>query len=182
MSDLDTGDETRPDGRTSSPETLRLRAATRALRLHLDELPAVFHFNGPGDQFFAELAFPFARQRYSCAESLIGAGFGGTVIGSLARSLFADGLRWMWIGAAPSECLVTLLGSMMEECNRICMILENSNASCPILPRWFAPVTEIANMTGASMEWLRAPAIPDEQTLLDQFLAKPIATRSVSPD
>jgi hypothetical protein len=88
----------------------------------------------------------------------------------------------MWIGAAPSECLVTLLGSMMEECNRICMILENSNASCPILPRWFAPVTEIANMTGASMEWLRAPAIPDEQTLLDQFLAKPIATRSVSPD
>jgi hypothetical protein len=87
MSDLDTGDETRPDGHTSSPETLRLRAATRALRLHLDKLPAAFHFNGPGDQFFTELAFPFVCQRYSCAESLIGVGFGGTVISSLARSL-----------------------------------------------------------------------------------------------
>jgi hypothetical protein len=140
----------------------------------------VFHFNGPGDQFFAELAFPFARQRYSCAESLIGAGFGGTVIGSLARSLFADGLRWMWIGAAPSERLITLLGSMMEERNRICMALENSDASCPILPRWFAPVTEVTNMTGASTAWLQAPAIPDEQKLLDQFLAKPIAPRNVS--
>jgi len=140
----------------------------------------VFHFNGPGDQFFAELAFPFARQRYSCAESLIGAGFGGTVIGSLARSLFVDGLRWMWVGAAPSERLVTLLGSMMEERNRICMTLENSGASCPILPRWFAPITEITNMTGASTAWLQAPAIPDEQNLLDQFLAKPIATRNVS--
>jgi hypothetical protein len=140
----------------------------------------VFHFNGPGDRFFAELAFPFARQRYSCAESMIGAGFGGTVIGSLARSLFADGLRWMWIGAAPSQRLVTLLGSMMEERNRICMILENSDASCPIVPRWFAPVTEIADMTGASTAWLQAPAIPDEQNLLDQFLAKPIATQNVS--
>ncbi len=69
------------------------------MRLHLDELPAVFHFGGPGDQFLAELAFPFARQRYDCPESLIGAGFGGTVLGSLARSLFVDGLRWQWIGA-----------------------------------------------------------------------------------
>jgi len=35
-------------------------------------------------------------------------------------------------------------------------------------------------MTGASTAWLQAPAIPDEKTLLDQFLAKPIATQNVA--
>lgn len=66
----------RPDGREADHTTLRLRAATRALRMHLDDLSAVFHFDGAGDQFLAESAFPFARWRYACADSLLGSGTG----------------------------------------------------------------------------------------------------------
>ncbi|TDE41654.1 hypothetical protein E1295_29375 [Nonomuraea mesophila] len=172
MRKKDTSDASRPDGRRSSTETLHLRAATRALRLHLDELPVDFHFWGPGDQFLAECAFPFARQRYDCAESMIGAGFGGTVLGSLARSLFDDGLRWLWIGDDPTNRRVALLGSMLEERNRVCMTLESNDASCPILPRWFAPLVGVTDLTGASETWLRAPAVPDQATLLDAFLSE----------
>lgn len=78
-------DLTRPDGRTPSPELIELRKATRALRLHLDELPIDFNEELTGDRFFAGLAFMSGRQRYDCAESMIGAGFGGTVLGALAR-------------------------------------------------------------------------------------------------
>ena len=83
----------RPDGRATSPETDRLRAATRALRLHLDYLPAVFHYDESAAEFFTERALPSARQRYDCAESLIGASFGGTVLGapSLAACLWVTG-------------------------------------------------------------------------------------------
>jgi hypothetical protein len=73
------------------------------LRLHLDGLPAVFHFEGAGDQFLAESVFPFARWRYGCADSLLGSGMGGTVVGALARSLFDDGLRWQWIAQDAAE-------------------------------------------------------------------------------
>lgn len=167
-----TGDETRPDGRVSSAATLALREATRLLRLHLDRLPAVFHFGGPGDQFLAESAFPFARHRYDCAESLIGAGFGGTVVGALARSLFVDGLRWQWISAAPAERRKALMGSMLDERNRIYTILDSNDASCPILARWFAPLLDVTDLTGASLSWLSAPSLPDEDELLDTFLVQ----------
>ncbi|GLX03309.1 hypothetical protein [Microbispora sp. NBRC 16548] len=170
MKDTDVSDAGRPDGRRSSRETLRLRAATRALRLHLDELPVVFHYDGAGDQFLAEAAFPFARQRYDCAESMIGAGFGGAVLGSLARSLFVDGLRWLWIGQAPKSRRICLLGSMLEERNRICLALERYDASCPILPRWFAPLVGVTDLTGSSKTWLQAPALPHETDLLNIFL------------
>ncbi len=92
-----------PDGRVTDPSLVSLRAATRALRFHLDTLPAVFHFDGPGDQFLAESAFPYARWRYACADSLLGSGMGGTVVGALARSLFDDGLLWQWIAECPAE-------------------------------------------------------------------------------
>jgi len=60
----------------------------------LDTLPIEYDLDVSSDRFLAGLAFMFARQRYDCADSLIGAGFGGTVLGSIARSLFVDGLRW----------------------------------------------------------------------------------------
>jgi hypothetical protein len=87
---VSSGDEQWPDGRAATPETVRLRRATRALRLHLDELPIDYDLDAPGDRFLARWAFMFTRQRYACADSMIGAGFGGTVIGSLARSVFVD--------------------------------------------------------------------------------------------
>ena len=97
------GDEVRPDGRAIQAETARLRLATRALRYHLDELPIDYRLDVPGDRYLAGLAFMFARQRYDCADSMIGASFGGTVLGSIARSLFVDGLRWLWIGEQPKR-------------------------------------------------------------------------------
>jgi hypothetical protein len=90
--------EMRPDGRTTTPQTRALRAATRALRDHLDTLPIDVAVEVPGDNFLAGLAFTFARQRCNCAESIIGAGFGGTVLGAMAQSLLVGGLRWLWIG------------------------------------------------------------------------------------
>ena len=93
------------------------------------------------------------------------------MIGSLARSLFVDGLRWLWIGVAPASRRIRLLGSMMEERNRICLTLERYNASCPILPRWLAPLVGITDLTGASTAWLQAPKHAHESELLDMFLA-----------
>ncbi|MEU4522976.1 hypothetical protein AB0F52_30240 [Amycolatopsis sp. NPDC024027] len=173
-------DDERPDGRASSPETRQLREATRALRLHLDYLPAVFHWGGAADLFFAELAWPFARQRYGCCDSLLGAGFGGTVLGAIARSLLIDALRWQWIGAAPRRRLPSLVGWMLEERSRICRTLEERDASCPILPRWFAPLIGVTDLTGSAPEWLHAPTVPSDDELLDLFLAEP-ATQPVDP-
>ncbi|SCE61079.1 hypothetical protein GA0115253_109028 [Streptomyces sp. Termitarium-T10T-6] len=150
-----------------------LRAATRALRFHLDTLPAVFHFDGPGDQFLAESAFPFARWRYACATSLLGSGMGGTVVGALARSLFDDGLLWQWVAQCPAERRPALLGSMLEERDRICGYLSAHDVSCPNLARWFVPLDGVTDLTGASLEALSAPSLPDAAELLDGFLASP---------
>jgi hypothetical protein len=163
------GAETRPDGRASTQETQALRRATRTLRYHLDTLPIDLPRDVPGDRFLSGLAFMFARQRYDCADSLIGAGFGGTVLGSIARSLFVDGLRWLWIGER-HERRRSLLGDLLEERNRICVLLEQTDASCPILPRWFMPLPDVADLTGQSLTWLDAPPLPGEDQLLYDFL------------
>ncbi len=168
---MSNGDEMRPDGRVPTLETRKLRVATRALRHHLDTLPIDYDLEVSGDRFLAGLAFMFARQRYDCADSMIGAGFGGTVLGSIARSLFVDGLRWLWIGEQP-ERRRSLLGDLLEERNRICVLLEETNTSCPILPRWFMPVPDVADLTGQSLTWLDAPSMPSEDELLHDFLAR----------
>lgn len=162
------GGEMRPDGRAPTPQMRTLRVATRALRYHLAALPIDYDLDASGDRFLAGLSFMFARQRYDCADSMIGAGFGGTVLGSIARSLFIDGLRWLWIGVQP-ERRRTLLGSMLEERNRICVLLEETDASCPILARWFMPVP-VMDLTGHSLAWLDAPTMPNEEELLNDFL------------
>ena len=168
---MSNGDEMRPDGRVPTLETRKLRVATRALRHHLDTLPIDYDLEVSGDRFLAGLAFMFARQRYDCADSMIGAGFGGTVLGSIARSLFVDGLRWLWIGEQP-ERRRSLLGDLLEERNRICVLLEETDTSCPILPRWFMPVPDVADLTGQSLTWLDAPSMPSEDELLHDFLAR----------
>lgn len=174
----------RPDGRTPSPSVLALRSATRALRLHLDELPIDYNNNLSGDQFLAGLAFMSARQRYDCAESMIGSGFGGTVLGALARGVFIDGLRWRWIAGDPDTRRITLLGDLLEERNHICEVLRTTNSSCGNLTRWLMPLPDVADLTGQSQTWLDAPAIPAEAALLDDFLthvtqsARPAATRA----
>jgi len=122
------GGEERPDGREVSEETVRLRVATRALRNHLDTLPIDYDLDVAPDFFLAGLAFMFARQRYDCADSMIGSGFGGTVIGSLGRSLLIDGLRWLWVANEPSRRR-SLLGDLLAERNRLCMLLDQSDAS-----------------------------------------------------
>ncbi len=169
-----------PDGREVDPALASMRAATRALRFHLDTLPAVFHFDGPADQFLAEAAFPFARWRYACADSLLGSGTGGTVVGALSRSLFDDALRWQWIAESPTERRPGLLGSMLEERDRICGFLATHEATCPNLARWFVPLDGV-NLTGSSLEALAAPSLPDTPELLDLFLASsPTRTPPVS--
>jgi len=152
-------------------ETGKLRMATRALRLHLDTLPIDYRLDVSGDRFLAGWAFMFARQRYDCAESMIGAGFGGTVLGSMARSLFVDGLRWLWIGEQP-ERRRSLLGDLLEERNRICVLLEETGASCSVLSRWLMPLPDVADLTGQSLTWLDAPSMPNDYELLDDFLAR----------
>jgi hypothetical protein len=117
------------------------------------------------------MAFMFVSQRYACADSMIGAGFGGTVLGSIARSLLVDGLRWLWISEQP-ERRYSLLGDLLEERNRICILLEETNASCPLPPRWFMPLPDVADLTGQSLTWLDAPSMPSEDELLDDFLAR----------
>lgn len=164
-------DDERPDGRKVTAETLMLRKATRALRLHLDELPIDYDLDVSGDRFLAGLAFMFAGNRYDCAESLLGAGFGGSVVGSIARSLFVDGLRWLWIAEQPDRRRA-LLGDLRDERNRLCITLERTKARCGNLPRWLMPLPDVADLTGASMTWVNAPAMPDENDLLDDFLSR----------
>lgn len=148
-----------------------LRKATRALRLHLDELPIDYDLDVSGDRFLAGLAFMFAGNRYDCAESLLGAGFGGSVVGSIARSLFVDGLRWLWIADQPDRRRA-LLGDLRDERNRLCITLERTKARCGNLPRWLMPLPDVADLAGASMTWVDAPAMPDENDLLDDFLSR----------
>ena len=171
------GTEARPDGRTPSQETLKLRVATRALRVHLDTLPVDYRLDVTPDRFLAGLAFMSARHRYDCSESMIGAGFGGTVLGSISRSLFIDGLRWLWIGEAPERRRL-LLGDLIEQRNRICIDLEKADATCPILPRWFMPLPDVADLTGQSVAWLDVQPLPSEDELLDGYLA---GTNAVAP-
>ncbi|MBT2445352.1 hypothetical protein J7E93_35795 [Streptomyces sp. ISL-36] len=140
----------------------------------------MFHFDGPGDQFLAESAFPFARWRYACADSLLGSGMGGTVVGALARSLFDDGLLWQWIAESAAERRPALLGSMLEERDRICGYLVDHEVSCPNLARWFVPLDGVTDLTGASLAALAAPSLPDTAELLDVFLASS-PTRLASP-
>ncbi|MFF2308206.1 hypothetical protein ACFVVP_37595 [Streptomyces sp. NPDC058128] len=171
-----------PDGREVTPAITSLRAATRALRLHLDTLPVVFHFGRPPDQFLAEAAFPHARWRYACADSLLGSGIGGTVVGAIARSLFDDGLLWQWIAESPSVRRPGLLGGMLEERDRICGILAAHEVSCPNLARWFVPLYGVTDLTGSSLMALAAPSLPDTAELLDLFLASfPTRASTTSP-
>jgi hypothetical protein len=160
----------RPDGRPESPELLNLRAATRELRLHLDTLPIGYNLDAPPDQFLGGLAFMLARQRYACAESMLGAGFGGTVIGSLARSLFVEGLRWLWIGEAPARRR-QILGDLLEERNRICLVFEQADVSDVSLSRWLMPIPNVADLAGQSHTWLGVEPLPAEAELLREFLA-----------
>lgn len=144
---VSTGDDTRPDGRASTPETLRLRAATRALRLHLDELPIDYSDAVPPDRFLAGMAFMFARNRYACAESMIGAGFGGTVIGgAIARSILTEGLRWLWIAKDPASRRRCILGDLLEERSRVAAVLDTDAST---MTRWLMPVPPVADLTGA---------------------------------
>lgn len=131
----------------------------------------MFHFEGPGDQFLSESAFPFARWRFGCAASLLGSGIGGTVVGALARSLFDDGLRWQWIGQSPAERRPTLLSGMLHERDRICGYLEEHDVGCLNLARWFVPLSGVTDLTGSSLDWLSAPDPPGAEELLDAYLA-----------
>ena len=143
---------------------------TRALRIHLDTLPVDYRLDVTPDRFLAGLAFMSARHRYDCAESMIGAGFGGTVLGSISRSIFIDGLRWLWIGEAP-ERRRFLLGDLIEQRNRICIDLEEADATCPVLSRWLMPLPDVAGLTGQSLAWINVQALPSEEELLDGYLA-----------
>jgi hypothetical protein len=68
---------------------------------------------------------------------------------------------------------------MLEERNRLCVLLEREDVSCPILPRWLAPLVGVVDMTGDPLTWLDAPSMPDEDGLLNEFLARP-STSAVS--
>lgn len=143
--------------------------ATRALRHHLDALPIDYDLGTTPDRFLAGFAFMFARQRYDLTDSMIGAGFGGTVLGSMARSLFVDGMRWLWILELPDRRR-HLLGSLLEERTRLCTLLDESDTSCPNLPRWLMPIPDVADLTGASGSWLTAEPMPNDEHLVDHFL------------
>ena len=147
-----------------------MRDATRALRLHLNSLPVDFKEATTPDRFLAGLAFMSACQRFEAAESMIGSGFGGTVLGSLCRSVFFDGLRWLWVSADPEVRRRALLGDLLAERNRMCKTLVPPHSSCGNLQRWLQPIPPIADLTGESMTWLNAPAFPSEQALLDDYL------------
>lgn len=162
--------EDRPDGRAASTAVIELRRATRALRVHLSRLPVDYNTGLGAEKFIAGLSFNFARQRYECAESLIGAGMGGVVIGAIARSLFIDGLRWRWVAEDPSARRRLLLGDLLEERNNICEVLRKNDVGLENLPRWLMPIPPVADLTGESLAWLDAPPFPDDNSLLTDFL------------
>lgn len=160
----------RPDGREATPGLLRLRSATRALRNHLDDLPVDYNQDLTGDRFLAGMGFMYSRQRYGCAESLIGGAMGGTVLGAMARSLFVDGLRWRWIGEDPEGRRPLLLGDLLEERNKICEALRKNDVPLRNLSRWLMPIPPVADLTGESLSWLATPPLPGDEELLSDFL------------
>lgn len=172
----------RPDGREVTPALLKLRAATRALRNHLDDLPIDYDQDSTGDRFLAGLGFMFSRQRYGCAESLIGGAMGGTVLGAMARSLFVDGLRWRWIGEDPEARRPLLLGDLLEERNNICEALRKQNVTAKNLPRWLMPIPPVADLTGESLTWLDTPPLPGDEELLSDFLSSTNTHGGSAPD
>lgn len=179
---MNDADSPNPHGRTVSPETQRLRSAARSLVVHFASVPINVDFDGSSEDFLTSMAMMFARQRYGCAESLVGIGFGGTVMGSLARSLFEDGLRWRWIAQDPEHRRTALLGDLLEERSRIAQVLADTDSTCPILTRWLMPLPDVADLTCASMTWLDAPVTPNEKQLLDDLLARPTAESAAATD
>ena len=144
--------------------------ATRALRNHLDDLPVDYNQDLTGDRFLAGMGFMYSRQRYGCAESLIGGAMGGTVLGAMARSLFVDGLRWRWIGEDPEARRPLLLGDLLEERNNICEALRKNDVPMQNLSRWLMPIPPVADLTGESLTWLDTPPLPGDEELLSDFL------------
>jgi hypothetical protein len=136
----------------------------------MDGLPIPVDEHVSAERFLSGLAFISARNRYDCAESLIGAAFGGTVLGAMARSLFTDGLRWLWIADDPQARRRALLGDLLQERHRICDLLATTGGHCPNLARWLMPVPAVADLTGESLNWVDAPSMPTDDALLDEFL------------
>jgi hypothetical protein len=160
----------RPDGRTASSSILELRASTRALRLHLDKLPVDYNSSLGPDVFLGGISFNFARQRYGCAESLIGASMGGVVLGSIARSLFVDGLRWRWVAEDPLTRRRLLLGDLVAERNNIWESVKKNDIDLRTLPRWLMPIPPVADLAGESPTWLDVSSFPSDDALLADFL------------
>lgn len=160
----------RPDGRIASSEIVRLREATRALRMHLDALPVDYNDGVGPDRFLAGVSFNFARQRYGCAESLIGSGMGGVVLGAISRSLLVDGLKWRWIAEDPSARRPLLLGDLLMERSRIADAAQKGNVRLRNLPRWLMPIPPVADLTGESAIWWETAQLPDDDALLEDFL------------
>lgn len=100
---------------------------------------------------------------------MVGAGFGGSLVGRLARSLFAEGLRWVWIGEDPTRRR-RILGDLIEELNRICLTFEQTNVSSESLTRWLMPIPNVADLAGHSHTWADVEALPTEAELLNDFL------------
>ncbi|WP_394617166.1 hypothetical protein JNUCC0626_47450 [Lentzea sp. JNUCC 0626] len=88
----------------------------------------------------------------------------------MARSLFVDGLRWLWIGDEPGRRR-GLLGDLLHERHRLCVLLEETGAGIGNQPRWMMPLPDVADLTGESLSWLDAPVIPGDAELLEDFLA-----------
>ncbi len=94
-------------------------------------------------------------------------------MGSLARSLLVDGLRWRWIAEDPGVRRRSLLGDLILERNRIVVAIEAADLLCPNLPRWLMPIPDVADLTGHSFSWLDAPPMPSEDELLRELLEHP---------
>ncbi|WP_143231709.1 hypothetical protein [Agromyces cerinus] len=159
----------RPDGRIAPGDVARLRNATRALRLHIDELPIDYRLGALPQRFLTGLAFASARQRFDCVESLIGAGFGGTAMGAMSRGLLVDALKWWWIASdAPREA--GLLAELLRERDGICETLGSTGSTCGALNRWLQPLPNIAGLTGQAQGWARLEPLPSDNDLLAEYL------------
>lgn len=156
-----------------------MRAATRALRVYLDDLPIDYDERVPPEKFLTGIAFMVARNRYGCADSMIGSGFGGTVVGAIARSILTDGLRWLWV-AQSQDRDPCILGDLLEERSRIASVVPSE---AEVRTRLLMPIPPVADLTGASQQWVSAPATPHEDALLDDLLSSPTdaSTRRTSP-
>ncbi|WP_137843750.1 hypothetical protein [Microbacterium sp. 2FI] len=124
--------------------------------------------SGP-DRFLAGISFNFARQRYGCAESLIGSGMGGVVLGAISRSVLVDGLMWRWVAADPSTRRLILLGGLLRERSGICDAADKGGVTITNLPRWLMPIPPVAGLAGLEA-WWDNPQMPDADALLEDFL------------